>query len=129
MNLRQYVSEQVRMLSTPSAENAFCNLQRLTPTVIPELVEEFWNAKNPSVRAELVNVIWQFREKSTVEFLIEIMDDVHDQVWMNALDGLVTIGSTEVIQQLYNLAATLNPDDIRGAWIMEAIEQITEALQ
>lgn len=46
-----------------------------------------------------------------------------------ALDGLVTIGGMEVIQELHKRSASLSADDIRGMWIMEAIAQITEALQ
>ena len=129
MNARKYISGEVEKLASPFAENACCNLWAMTSKIVPHLVEAFWAEKNPEIRANLIYVIWQFREKSTAPFLIEAMDDVYDQVWMNALDGLVTLGGEDVTQLLIEFMTSLNPDDIRGAWSMEAIEQISEAAE
>ncbi len=127
MNAQKYIISEIERLASPFAEHACCNLWAMTSEIIPQLTAAFWAEKNPEIRATLVYVIWEFREKSTAPFLIEAMDDVHDQVWMNALDGLVTIGGEDVVQLLIKFMAAVNPDDIRGAWAMEAIEQISEA--
>ena len=128
MSFRQYIAGQVQKLATPDAQGAIANLLALTPLAIPNLIEEFWSARNPEIRSTIVFVIAQFGAESTIEFFIEAMDDVHEQTWVNALDGLVNIGSAAVIKRLTTFMVTMNPDDIRGAWTMEAIEQISQAL-
>ena len=127
MSAQKYINVEIEKLASPFAENACCNLWALTSTIIPHLTEAFWVERSPEIRATLIYVIWRFREKTSAPFLIEALDDVHDQVWMNALDGLVTIGGKESARLLIEFMTTLNPDDIRGAWAMEAIEQISEA--
>lgn len=128
MGFRRYVSARVAQLATPMAQQAIAELLALTPLVIPQLVEEFWRARNPDIRATLVFVMAQFGDASSLEFFIEAMDDVHEQTWMNALDGLVNIGGAPVVRRLTTFMVSLNPDDIRGAWTMEAIEHITQAM-
>ena len=129
MDTQKYISAEVEKLASPFAEHACCNLWTMTSAIIPQLTEAFWAERNPEIRANLIYVVWKFREKSTAPFLIEAMDDVHDQVWMNALDGLISIGGEDVTKRLIEFMTTLNPDDIRGAWVMEAIEQISEAAE
>ena len=92
------------------------------------LIEEFWNARNPEIRSTIVFTVSQFKDASAEDFFIEAMDDVYEQTWMNALDGLVNIGSLSVLRRLTVFMVSLNPDDIRGAWTMEAIDQITQIL-
>ena len=128
MSLRQYIAEQVQKLPTPDAQDAIANLLALTSLAIPSLIEEFWAARNPEIRSTIIFVISQFKDESAVGFLIEAMDDVYEQTWMNALDGLVNVGGHSVIRQLTTFMVSLNPDDIRGAWTMEAIDQITQSL-
>jgi len=128
MSFRQYITEQVEKLATPAAQAAIANLLALSPLAIPPLIEEFWRARNPEIRSTVVFVIAQFADESTIEFFIEAMDDVHEQSWMNALDGLVNIGTPAVVRRLTVFMMSMNPDDIRGAWTMEAIEQISQAL-
>jgi HEAT repeat protein len=124
VSLRHYISAQVEKLASPEAHEAIANLLALSPLAIPNLIEQFWSARNPDIRSTVVFVIAQFADESAMEFFIEAMDDVHEQTWMNALDGLVNIGSAAAIKRLTRFMVTLNPDDIRGAWTMEAIEQI-----
>ena len=128
LSFRQYISEQAQKLATPSAQDAIANLLALTSLAIPNLIEEFWNARNPEIRSTIVFAISQFKDASAEDFFIEAMDDVYEQTWMNALDGLVNIGSPSVIRRLTVFMVSLNPDDIRGAWTMEAIDQITQKL-
>ena len=124
MSFRQYLAAQVQQLLTPNAQLAIANLLALSPVVLPDLIDEFWHARNPELRATLVFVIAQFGDPAALEFLIAAMDDVHEQTWMNALDGLVNIGGPATMRRLTSFMVSLNPDDIRGAWIMETIEQI-----
>ena len=122
---KTYIVSEIQKLASPFAEQACCNLWAMTSEIVPQLMEAFWTEKNPEIRATLIYVIAHFRNESAAQFLIEALDDVYDQVWMNALDGLVTIGGKDVMQLLLKFMTRLNSDDIRGAWAMEAIEQIS----
>ena len=128
LSFRRYIADQVQKLATPSAQDAIANLLALTSLAIPDLIEEFWNTRNPEIRSTIVFAISQFRDESAMDFFIAAMDDVHEQTWMNALDGLVNIGGPAVIKRLTSFMVSLNPDDIRGAWTMEAIDQIAQTL-
>ena len=128
LSFRQYIADQVQKLATPSAQGAIANLLALTSLAIPNLIEEFRNARNPEIRSTIVFAISQFKDESVVDFFIQAMDDIYEQTWMNALDGLVNIGGPSVIRRLTVFMVSLNPDDIRGAWTMEAIDQITQTL-
>ena len=88
LSFRQYIADQVQKLATPSAQDAIANILALTSLAIPNLIEEFWNARNPEIRSTIVFAISQFKDESAVGFFIEAMDDVYEQTWMNALDGL-----------------------------------------
>jgi len=128
VSFRAYIAAEVQRLASPEAQQAIGNLLALSPLVIGDLIDEFWRARNADIRAGIVFVIAQFGDEAALEFFISALDDVHDQTWMNALDGLVNIGSPAVIKRLTTFMVSINPDDIRGAWTMEAIEQISHAL-
>lgn len=115
-------------MASPGAQQAVANLLALSPLVIGDLVDEFWHARNADIRAGIVFVIGRFGDESALDFFMSALDDVHEQTWMNALDGLVNIGTPAVIRRLTAFMVSVNPDDIRGAWTMEAIEQISHTL-
>lgn len=127
MSFRAYIAGEVQKLATPAAQQAIANLLGLSPLVITDLVEAFWQARNPDIRAGIVFVIGQFGDESALEFLISALDDVHEPTWANALDGIVNVGTPAAIRRLTTFMVSLNPDDIRGAWTMEAIEQMSHA--
>lgn len=128
MSFRAYIAGEVQRLASREAQQAVANLLALSPLVIGDLIDEFWRARNPDIRAGIVFVIAQFDDETALEFFISALDDVHDPTWMNALDGLVNIGTAAVVRRLTSFMVSLNPDDIRGAWTMEAIDQISHAL-
>lgn len=128
MSFRAYIAGEVRQLASPGAQQAIANLLALSPLVIGDLIDEFWHARNADIRAGIVFVIGRFGDESALDFFMSALDDVHEQTWMNALDGLVNIGTPAVIRRLTAFMVSVNPDDIRGAWTMEAIEQISHAL-
>lgn len=127
VSFRDYIAGEVRKLATPAAQQAIANLLALSPLVIGDLADEFWQARDPDIRAGIVFVIAQFGDEGALDFLIGALDDVHDAAWVNALDGIVNIGTPAAVRRLTAFMVSLNPDDIRGAWTMEAIEQMSQA--
>jgi hypothetical protein len=73
----------------------------------------------------LVTAIWQFRVPSSAAFLGELLRDVDPEVRKEALDGLVTLGTQEVVDILRRENAAAGP--LAGLWIDEALKQIREA--
>ena len=49
------------------------------------------------------------------------------EVWKQALDGLVTLASSDV-RRVLRSAADREENEVRRAWIEEAIEQVNEAV-
>src|SRR5439155_12205918 len=92
-----YIAE----LGTPSDEDAFHRLIELGSGAIPVLMATFRDERRPSVRGRLIEVISQFRQVDTVEFLEGALSDSDTSVWKAALDGLVTLGGPAVIGALH----------------------------
>ncbi len=75
----------------------------------------------------IVEAIWQHRRPSTMTFLADALRDSGSIVWKQALDGLVTLASSEPIQVLRS-AMEEGTDIERRAWIEEAIAQAIDAM-
>ncbi len=127
-----YYLEQLR--TGPRGEDAYHSLVELDDSYVPELVEAFYQEKNPKMQALLVEVVRQHRLPETLTFLQEALRHHHAEVWKSALDGIVAIRHPQGIKILADEKArlqTLN-DTIaseRLEWIDEAYEQLQERLQ
>src|SRR4030095_13225994 len=75
-------------------------------------------------------VVRQFRDQAALPVLAEALQDPHEIVWKDALDGLVTLGGLEALEILRDIRTNLGNDLSveRHAWISEAIAQIQEEL-
>jgi hypothetical protein len=65
-----------------------------------------------------------------IPFLSEVLNDPKEEVWKQAIDGLVTIGSPEAVKSLRaarerHFSSPNVAKDFCG-WIDEAIQQITD---
>jgi len=81
------------MFRRGDADNAFHGLLELDAGILPELMEVFREEQNGEVREFLVEVIWQYRDRSVIPFLGEALLDYDTRVWRQALDGLVALAS------------------------------------
>ncbi len=79
---------------SPQGQGDFFNGQ-LGPSALPILIDAFRREPDNSVRAFLLNVIWEFRSPASIPVLAEALNDPDPEVWKQALDGLVTIKSKE----------------------------------
>src|SRR5262245_45444061 len=62
---------------------------------LPHFVDAFNGEPDPRRRSRLIRIIWQFRDRSALPVLGEALRDPHDQVWKDALDGIVTLGGDQ----------------------------------
>jgi HEAT repeat protein len=109
-------------------EHAFFGLLHLGSEAVPLLIAEAARPENESIRPQLVEVIWQYRDPRAIEFLGQALSDPEPEVWKEALDGLVAIGGQESaawLKQTQDRLARGEVDNgLTADWISEALEQI-----
>ena len=106
-------------------EGAFFGLVETDHAVLPDLMAAFRTESDSRVRAFLVEVIWQHRQQSVIQFLGEALHDSEPVVWRQALDGLVTLASPAALEVLRS-ARQSGTDEFRS-WLAEAEKQIINA--
>jgi HEAT repeat protein len=108
-------------------EDAFFGLLGLKDDPIPALREAYRIEIDPDLRALIVQIVWQRRQPSSIPFLADALTDPDLETWKQALDGLVTLRSTEAKQALETAIDGLAGRDAnRRAWIAEAIGQLSD---
>jgi HEAT repeats len=124
----QYVAASLDRCRQGDWDGAFHDFIEAGQKIIPQLIEAYRNEPDAKVRDFIVEVIWQNRQPSTIPFLGEALLDPDASVWKQAVDGLVTLASTESANKLRSVG---NREFSRQAdaaefrvWIDEAIEQI-----
>jgi HEAT repeat protein len=114
-------------------EAAFFDLLEMPGDVLHELTRAFQTERFPEIRAFLVKVAWQRRQKSVLPFLGEALNDMQETVWQEALDGLVTFASPEaleILRQAHSRKFTSEAAAERfRLWLEEAIQQVQEVIR
>jgi HEAT repeat protein len=127
---REYAAYYIERLGGPDRDNAYHSLIEADNAIIPILIDAFHSEQNPSIRSQLVEVIWQHRLAETIQFLSQVLGDPAPEVWKSALDGLVAIGGQSVIHILEDAKQRVESGHqakiTQIEWISEAIEQIRE---
>jgi hypothetical protein len=109
-------------------EAALQGLTELPNDMLPAIIDYFRMEPLGAIRALLVKAIWERRDPSAVSFLAEALQDHEEEVWQEALDGLVTLASSEALNVLQS-AKTRRPTDAENhrrfhLWLDEAIAQV-----
>jgi hypothetical protein len=127
------ISRYIDELLSNKTEDSFFALLEISDIHIPILIEKYRLQSDATTQAFLVEVIWNHRMPTTLNFLIEALRHNDEQVWKSALDGIVSIGGTQALELLNNemqdnkKSIALVP--FRQEWIREAIDQIKESLE
>ncbi|HEV8000733.1 MAG TPA: HEAT repeat domain-containing protein [Planctomycetaceae bacterium] len=108
-------------------DTALFGLIELDHSVLPLLQAAYRSEPEASIRALLVEAIWQHRQQSVVPFLFEALKDADDETWMQALDGLVALASPTTRDGLES-ALGVEADARRREWFTEALDQIRQAI-
>jgi len=129
----EQISYYLDMFHQGDADNAFHGLLELHPDILPELIAVFRKEQDAEVRELLVEVIWQYRNRSVIPFLGEALSDSGSRVWRQALDGLVALASPGALDVLRRARkqqfATERETEEFQMWLMDATEQAEQALQ
>src|SRR5262249_41615809 len=94
------VAYYLQSLSGPDDENACHRLIELGPAVIPYLESKFKIALDARTRQAMVKIAWQSQSRQSLPLLQDVLEDAHDHVWKEALDGLVSIGGPEALEMV-----------------------------
>jgi hypothetical protein len=109
-------------------EAAFFELLEIPGDVLPALIDAFRIEANAAIRALLVRVAWERRDHSALSFLGEALNELQEQVWQQALDGLVAFASPESLEILRRARHRDCEDDAAARrfrlWLEEAIQQV-----
>ena len=123
------MQDYLQQLHQPDHDDAFFSLIEADNAIVPRLVEAYQSETDPRIRAMLIEIIWQHRLPSSLEFLTQALHDDHPEVWKAALDGIVGIGGDASlairVQQKDWLQAHPEPSNLRLRWIEEALQQLT----
>lgn len=128
MDTSNVVTQALDQFRQGERDAAFFQLVEMNHGIIPELIAAYRKEPMSSIRAFLVEVIWQHRQPETIPLLAEALDDPEPDVWMQALDGLVTLASSESLATLTSRKLRSPANSTIHEWIEEAIEQVQQTL-
>ena len=109
-------------------DGALQGLTELSNDELPALIEYFRAESLAPIRALLVKAVWERRDPSVIPFLAEALQDHDEEVWQEALDGLVTLASPDALAVLQSAKADRSTgaeaDKRFHLWLEEAIQQV-----
>jgi hypothetical protein len=106
-------------------EAALQGLIDLGEPAIELLSASYRGESSASVRALIVEAVWQIRSHASVDFLGEALLDPAPEVWRQALDGLVTLASAQSLQILESTRDQLGDNRPElGDWLDGAIDDV-----
>jgi hypothetical protein len=109
-------------------ESAFIDLIEMAGEVLPALTEHFRIEADVTVRALLVRVVWERRDQAALPFLAEALVQPQEEIWQEALDGLVAFASPESLDVLRRARQREDADEEVARrfrmWLEEAIQQV-----
>jgi len=79
-------------------ETAFFELVEMPGDVLTGIIDVFHAEPCADVRAFLVKAAWARREETVIPFLAEALNDPAEEVWQQALDGLVAFSLPESLK-------------------------------
>ncbi len=104
-------------------EEPLAALLELDADIVPAMAELFRGETDPNVRAFLVRVAWERRERNSVEFLVEALSDPTEEVWQSALDGTVALASPEILEVLHAVKLQVRPDAAMARRFQMCVEE------
>ena len=129
--LRGGVAEYLERLREGDFGTAFHGMIDLPPAVVPLLISAYHDEISRNIRYGLLRIIWEFRTPLAVPLLEAALRDRSDGRWKDALDGLVTLASSEAIDALERVLADAQAQSKADSdyvdWVREALEQAWEA--
>jgi len=120
-----------KRLSGKDSENAFHALIEFGAAATAQLVAHFRQEPDEQVRGAIVDIVAQCRDRPTIGFFSEALEDPSPEVWNAAIDALVSLGTDSARSVLQ---ASGDKEEVRDSGqrsgfcelVKEAILQIPE---
>jgi hypothetical protein len=128
-DIREAIHYYMDQLREGESERAFFGLLELGPGAMPVLIAAASEPQNRDIRANLVEIIWQYRRPEAIGFLGTALDDTESAVSKQALDGLVALGGSAAAEQVREALGRSGFGLVRGVskeWLSEALDQIVQ---
>ena len=126
--LEEKVNYYIERLDGEDSVNAFHSLIQLPASVVPIIIRRYNLEDDIEFKSKLIEVIWQIRDESCKEFLYECFDDNEDEIWEEALNGIVALASSEDVEKLELKRNGLSKIDPKYKRIDEAAEFISDTV-
>ncbi len=92
MQLKEVVDHYMAKLRAGDFEAAFFGLIDMDQDIVRNLMAVYRSEKSPELRADLLQIIQEFRTPLALPVLAEALLKRDDAGWKIALDGLVSLG-------------------------------------
>ena len=97
------IIESLKAFRAGDDEAAMTKLLEAEEELVPSLIQAFREEFDPDVRAFLVTIAWERREKHSTALIVEALNDPAEEVWQSALDGAVALASPDMLDLLKSL--------------------------
>ncbi len=94
------IRESLETFRAGAEEEAFFELLKMPGDVMSPATIAFRTEQDPAIRAFLVKVVWHRRDREAIALLAEAVNQSDEQIWQEALDGLVALASPEALAVL-----------------------------
>jgi hypothetical protein len=94
------IRESLERFRAGAEEEAFFELLEMPGDVMSPLTIAFRTEQDPAIRAFLVKVAWHRRDREAIALLAEAVNQSDEEIWQEALDGLVALASPEALAVL-----------------------------
>ena len=94
------IREILERFRSGAEEEAFFELLEMPSDIVPALTTAFRTEQNSALRAFLIKVAWQRGDRQAIALLAEAVNQSDEQIWQEALDGLVALASPQALAVL-----------------------------
>jgi hypothetical protein len=126
------IREILQRFRSGAEEEAFFELLEMPGDVMSTLTIAFRTEQDPAIRALLIKVAWQRGDRQAIAFLAEAVNQSDEEIWQEALDGLVALASPEALAVLMAARTRELADESATkrfqSFVSEAIEYIRQTL-
>jgi HEAT repeat protein len=94
------IREVLERLRGGAEEEVFSELLEMPGDITSALTIAFRTEQDPAIRASLIKVAWQRGDREAIALLAEAVNQSEEEIWQEALDGLVALASPEALAVL-----------------------------
>lgn len=127
-SLEEKINYYVGRLNGDDSENALHSLMEMPESAVPILIQKYKFINDDLIKSYMVEAIWQIRDSNCIDFLFECLNENDEDIWEEALNGIVTLGREKEIGRLEVLLRSVSKKETKYGRFEEAIEFIKDVV-